>query len=99
MWDLVELDWSASVSYTYTGDQQASAFNNDDYDELDSYDRWDARLNIASPELTWEATLWVQNISDDRDEINRPRPSPVSGLAASSLTAPRTYGLKLSYNF
>ena len=51
MWDLVELDWSASVSYTYTGDQQASAFNNDDYDELDSYDRWDARLNIASPEI------------------------------------------------
>ena len=99
MWELADLDWSTSVSYTYTGDQQASAFNNDNYDELDSYDRWDARLNVASPELTWEATLWVQNISDDRNEINRPRPNPVSGLTASSLSAPRTYGLKLSYNF
>ena len=99
MWELADLDWSASVSYTYTGEQQASAFNNNDYDELDSYDRWDARLNLASPDLTWEATLWVQNIADDRDEINRPRPSPVSGLAASSLTDPRTYGLRVSYNF
>jgi iron complex outermembrane receptor protein len=99
MWELADLDWSTSVSYTYTSDQQTTAFNNSDYDELDSFDRWDARLNVASPELTWEATLWVQNISDDRNEINRPRPSPVSGLAASALSAPRTYGLKLSYNF
>ena len=99
MWDMADLNWSTSVSYTYTSDQQLTAFNNSDYDELDSYDRWDARFNIASPELTWEATLWVQNISDDRNEINRARPSPVSGLAASSLSPPRTYGLKLAYNF
>ena len=99
MWELADLDWSTSVSYSYTSDQQTTAFNNGDYDELDSYDRWDARLSIASPELTWEATLWVQNISDDRNELNRGRPSPVSGLGASSLSAPRTYGLKLAYNF
>jgi iron complex outermembrane receptor protein len=99
MWDLADLDWSTSVSYTYTSDQQLASFNNDDYDELDSFDRWDARLNVASPELTWEATLWVQNISDDRNEIYRPRPDPISGLAASALSDPRTYGLKLTYNF
>jgi iron complex outermembrane receptor protein len=99
MWSLAELDWTASVSYSYTGEQQTSAFNNDEYDELDSFDRWDARLKAASPDLTWEATLWVQNIADDRNEINRSRPSPVSGLASSSLTAPRTYGLQFTYNF
>lgn len=98
-WNMADLDWSTSVSYVYTSEQQLTAFNYDKYDTLDDWDRWDARLNIASPELTWEATLWVQNISDDRNEINRPRPSPVSGLAASSLSAPRTYGLKLTYNF
>jgi iron complex outermembrane receptor protein len=98
-WNMASLDWSTSVSYVYTSEQQLTAFNYDRYDTLDSWDRWDARLNVASPELTWEATLWVQNIADDRNEINRPRPSPVSGLAASSLSAPRTYGLKLTYNF
>jgi hypothetical protein len=98
-WDLAGLDWNSSVSYVYTSEQQLTAFNNDTYDTLDDFDRWDARLTVASPELTWEATLWVQNISDDRNEINRPRPSPVSGLAASSLSDPRTYGLKLTYNF
>ncbi len=98
-WNMASLDWSTSVSYVYTSEQQLTAFNYDRYDTLDSWDRWDARLNVVSPDLTWEASLWVQNIADDRNEINRPRPSPVSGLAASSLSAPRTYGLKLTYNF
>jgi outer membrane receptor protein involved in Fe transport len=87
------------VSYQYTDDQWLQSFNDKNYDELESYDRWDARLNLMSPEGTWEATAFVNNISDDREEIYRARPSPVSGLAASSLTDPRTYGLKFSYNF
>jgi outer membrane receptor protein involved in Fe transport len=93
------LDWSATLGYQYTSSQQLTPFNNSLYDTLDSYDRWDLRINISDAELTWEVTAFVQNISDDRDEIFRPRPSPVSGLAASTLSDPRTYGLKLTYNF
>lgn len=98
-WNLLTLDWSATLGYQYTGNQQLTPFNNSLYDTLDSYDRWDLRMNISDAELTWEVTAFVQNIADDREEIFRPRPSPVSGLAASTLSDPRTYGLKLTYNF
>lgn len=98
-WDLVSLDWSATLGYQYTSEQQLTPFNNSQYDKLDSYDRWDFRMNVSDRDFTWEVTAFVQNIADEREEIFRPRPSPVSGLAASTLTDPRTYGLKLTYNF
>ena len=99
MWDLLSLDWSATVSYQYTGEQELTPFNNNQYDKLDDYDSWNTFLNVGSQDMTWEVQAYVYNISDDRQEIFRPRPSPVSGLAASTLTAPRTYGVKLTYNF
>ncbi|MEH6583297.1 MAG: TonB-dependent receptor [Halioglobus sp.] len=98
-WELVNLDWSTTLSYIYNGEQQLSAFNNPQYDELDDYDRWDARFNLASLDQTWEATAFVQNISDERQEVFRGRPNSVSGLSSSNLSDPRTYGIKLSYNF
>ncbi|MGI9283806.1 MAG: TonB-dependent receptor domain-containing protein, partial [Pseudomonadales bacterium] len=98
-WELLALDWRATTSYQYTGEQYTTAFNNDLYDFIDSWDRWDARLSVASPETTWELTAFVKNIADDREETGRARPSTVSGLAASSLTDPRTYGLRFTYNF
>ena len=99
MWDMASLDWSATVSYQYTGEQELTPFNNNQYDKLDDYDSWNTFLNVGSQDMTWEVQAYVYNISDDRQEIFRPRPSPVSGLAASTLTAPRTYGVKLTYNF
>lgn len=99
MWELLTLDWSATVSYQYTGEQELTAFNNNQYDKLDDYDSWNAFLNMGSQDMIWEVTAFVYNISDDREQIYRPRPSPVSGLAASTLTDPRTYGVKLTYNF
>ena len=98
-WDLLSLDWSATVSYQYTGEQELTPFNNKLYDKLDSYDSWNAFLNMGSQDMTWEVQAFVYNISDDRQEIYRDRPNPASGLAASTLTDPRTYGVRLSYNF
>ncbi|MCP4840407.1 MAG: hypothetical protein GY887_01620 [Halieaceae bacterium] len=56
-------------------------------------------MNISDADFTWEVTAFIQNVADDREEIFRSRPSPVSGLAGSTLSDPRTYGLKLTYNF
>ena len=98
-WELLSLDWSTTLSYQYTGEQQLTAYNNNQYDTLDDYDSWNAFLNLGSQDMTWEVQAFVYNISDDRQEIYRNRPSPVSGLAASSLTDPRTYGVKMTYNF
>ena len=98
-WNLLTLDWSATLGYQYTGNQQLTPFNDSLYDTLESYDLWDLRMNISDADFTWEFTAFIQNIADDREEIFRSRPSPVSGLAGSTLSDPRTYGLKLTYNF
>jgi iron complex outermembrane recepter protein len=98
-WQMLSLDWSATGSYMYTSEQTMSPFNVDEYDKIDSWDRWDARLSMASPEGVWDVTAYVKNISDDRHVIERPRPNPVGHNANATLTQPRVYGLKLSYNF
>jgi hypothetical protein len=76
-----------------------SAFNNELYDSVDDWDRWDARLSVASPDLTWEVTAYIKNIGDDREVTLRSRPSTVSHLANTTLTDPQVYGLRFAYNF
>lgn len=98
-WDLFDWNWQATASYMYTGSQWATAFNNELYDEVDSWDRWDARVSATSSEQTWEVTAFVKNISDDREVLTRGRPSTVTHNAVTALTDPRTYGLRLNYNF
>jgi iron complex outermembrane recepter protein len=98
-WQMLSLDWRAAASYMVTDEQYMTSFNRKDHDLIDDWDRWDARLTAASPELTWEVTAYVKNIGDDREVILRDRPSTVTHNSASSLTAPRTYGLRLTYNF
>ena len=98
-WEMLSLNWMATTSYLYTDEQYTSLFNNDDYDLLDSYDRWDARLSAGSTDLTWEVTAYVKNINDDREVFFKGRPSTINDTTGYDLTAPRTYGLRLTYNF
>ena len=98
-WEMFSLNWTATGSYLYTDEQYTSLFNNDNYDLLDSYDRWDARLSMGSTDLTWEVTAYVKNIADDREVFFKERPSTINDTTAYELTDPRTYGLRLTYNF
>jgi iron complex outermembrane receptor protein len=98
-WQMASLAWQGVVSYQYIGEQFTSAFNNDTFDKLDSWGRWDARLSMASQEEIWEVTAYVKNIADDREAVFNNRPSSVSHLSGVTLTDPRTYGVRLTYNF
>ncbi|MCB1844240.1 MAG: TonB-dependent receptor, partial [Halioglobus sp.] len=98
-WSLLELDWSATVSYFYTHDAWATAFNNPEFDRLDNYDSWDLRLTAATEDATWRATAFVRNLEDDRQVVERGRPSTVTQNAQSTLSAPRQFGISLDYNF
>ncbi|CAH0992136.1 Vitamin B12 transporter BtuB [Sinobacterium norvegicum] len=98
-WELLDLDWQALVSYQYTSEQYSSGFNVDEYDLIDSYDRWDARMTMGSAEQTWLVTAYVKNITDDRNVTFQGRPSTVSHTTSAALTDPRLIGLKLDYNF
>ncbi|MCB1690372.1 MAG: TonB-dependent receptor [Halioglobus sp.] len=98
-WELFDLDWSITGSYSYQGEQWMTPFNNPLYDKVDSWDRWDARLTAATPEQEWEVTAFIKNITDDREIIMLGRPSTVTQNAQTTLTDPRIYGVKLQYNF
>jgi iron complex outermembrane receptor protein len=98
-WDMFELDWSATVTYIYTGEQWMTPFNDPLYDEVGSWDRWDARINAITQDGVWEVTAFIKNISDDREVITRGRPSTVTQNAVTVLTDPQIYGLRLDYHF
>lgn len=97
-WEMMSLNWLATASYMYTDEQYTSPFNNS-YDKLDSWDRWDARLSAGSTDLTWEVTAYVKNITDDRQVILKSEISTTQQVAEYDLTEPRTYGIRLTYNF
>ena len=98
-WQLLSLEWAAIASYMYTSDQYMAPFNNDAYDYVGSWDRWDARIGAGSGDGHWELTAFVKNISDDRHVVLRNRPSTVTQNATASLTQPRIYGLRLDFSF
>jgi iron complex outermembrane receptor protein len=98
-WQMASFNWQALVSYQYTSDQYTSAFNNNDYDKLESWDRWDARLSMGSADNSWEVIAYVKNIADDREVVFNNRPSAISHLSEITLTDPRAYGLRLTYRF
>ena len=98
-WQMASFNWQALVSYQYTSDQYTSAFNNNDYDKLESWDRWDARLSMGSADNSWEVIAYVKNIADDREVVFNNRPSAISHLSEITLTDPRVYGLRLTYRF
>ncbi|WP_169714010.1 TonB-dependent receptor [Oceanicoccus sagamiensis] len=99
MWTMIDLDWTAVLTYQYTDEQYSNAFNNDDYDLIDSRDRIDARISAASQDETWEVTAYIKNIEDNREVTLRDRPSTVSGVNTVALTDPQMYGVKFKYKF
>jgi iron complex outermembrane recepter protein len=99
MWDMFDLDWSATVSYFYTGDSWGTPFNNPDYDEFDSWDSWDARLTAVTSDQKWQVTAFVRNIENDREVIRVGRPSTVTQNAQSTLLDPRITGVSVDYTF
>jgi hypothetical protein len=54
---------------------------------------------MAALDQQWEVTAFVKNIANNRDIINRGRPSTVTQNAGATLSDPRIYGVKLQYNF
>ncbi|MCR9106762.1 MAG: TonB-dependent receptor [Gammaproteobacteria bacterium] len=99
MWELFDLDWSATASYFYTHDSYSEPFNNPELDKIESYDSWDARLTAVTQDQKWQVTAFVRNIEDDREVVNIGRPSTVTQNAQSTLLDPRMTGISVDYTF
>ncbi|MEP4146548.1 MAG: TonB-dependent receptor [Halioglobus sp.] len=103
LWANAQWEWewakmSASISYMYVGEQYMSPFNVEELDKVDAWDRWDSQLSVTYG--PWSATAFVKNIADERNWIFRERPSSVTRNygPGTQLSAPRTWGLRLSHS-
>jgi len=90
---------SLMAGYSYIGDQYGRSFNREDWDKIEAYDTIDARITWTSSEDTFAISLWAKNISDDRHMITAGAPSTTTRLRTGEVTDPRSYGIKVQYNF
>lgn len=88
-----------TAGYSYVGEQYSRAFNRSDWDQVDSYDRLDARLSWTSESEAIEVAAFVRNAADERDILRYSTPSTVTRLQNVELSDPISYGLQLRYNF
>ena len=89
--------------YAWVDQQFGNAFNRDgtglqgDGDLIDSHYRVNARLQWQSIDESWAAEFYVRNLSDEVAISNVFVPH--AGQSAVTHLEPRTYGLKVSYEF
>lgn len=88
-----------TAGYSYVGEQYSRAFNRSDWDQVDSYDRLDARLSWTSESEALELAAFVRNAADERDILRYSTPSTVTRLQNVELSDPISYGLQVRYNF
>lgn len=99
MWDMADWNWRATTSFLYRGDSWADAFNNPELDKIDDWSQWDARVTATTADGDWEVQAFVRNITDSRAETGVGRPSTVTQNRTTTLSDPRRYGVRLTYNF
>jgi iron complex outermembrane receptor protein len=88
----VQGDVSYSDSYYYN-------LRNFDGDEFDDYTLVNARLTWLSENDDWQASLFVQNATDERAGIQGFDLASLCGCNEVSYRAPRTYGANVRYAF
>jgi len=101
---------SARLDYSWTDDQYSNAFNRDantaglnagSADFLPSYYLVNASLQWKSVDDVWNVNLYVKNLTDEAILSNSfvaPLTDTTQEVHANYF-APRTYGLKMTYNF
>jgi iron complex outermembrane receptor protein len=90
---------SITAGYSYVGEQYSRAFNRDDWDLVDSYDRLDARISWTSPSEAFEVAAFVRNAADERDILRTNAPNTTGRTRAIELADPISYGVQVRYNF
>jgi iron complex outermembrane receptor protein len=88
-----------TAGYSYVGEQYSRSFNRSDWDQVDSYDRIDARLSWTSASEAFEVAAFVRNAVDERDTLRYSTPSTVTRLQNVELSDPISYGLQVRYSF
>ena len=91
-----------NVALQVDGNYASSAYhniNNFDTHYMESYWRGNASLSWYSADERWEVTGFIDNFSDSRNQNIGFELSTVCGCDEQSFGWPRTYGVKLRYNY
>ncbi len=105
-------DWAATLGYqhdwimgnggTVTGevlayymDNHFLNFQNDSVAKQDSYVKYDANLTYRSPQSNWFVSAYGKNITDEDVLVSL----TIIGAATGGYAAPRTYGVRVGYNW
>ena len=91
-----------SLALQVDGNYASSAFhniNNFGTQKMDSYWRGNASLSWYSADERWEVTGFIDNFSDTRNVNIGFELAAICGCDEQSVGWPRTYGVKLRYNY
>jgi iron complex outermembrane receptor protein len=97
-WVLGEMGQLVARVDTSWVDKQFSRPFNLEIDQIDSYHRTNAQLRWDSQDDLWEATLYVQNLTDE-DTIDNQGPQFGGALLVATYLPPRTFGLRITRRF
>ncbi len=90
---------TAGVNY-YWQDEFFTRVFNEVNDQVESWEVWNATVNLTSADRRWYAELWGRNLADDDAVTGQYLGDQIVGLATNQfLLEPRSYGVTLGYNF
>lgn len=88
---------AARLDYAYTDDVHNDS-QNSPFLFQESYDVWNARLRFESASRVWSATLFVDNLTDERFIVSGDSNFGL-GFHEANYNRPREYGVRISANF
>lgn len=98
-WDLPGAEMTLRGEGRRVGSVFFTPFNTAEFSEQ-AYNVFDAFLNFQSESKTWNAGLYVRNISNNRYISATSEGSTLQGAPVfGTITAPRTYGIRVGYDF
>ncbi|MDZ7785281.1 MAG: TonB-dependent receptor [Halioglobus sp.] len=90
---------TTAVNY-YWQDEFFTRVFNEVNDTVDSWEVWNATVNLTRPNSPWYAELWGRNLADDDAVTGQALGGQLVGLATNQfLLEPRSYGVTLGYSF
>jgi iron complex outermembrane receptor protein len=97
----VALENGGLVSANIAGNFQTSAwglFSHIEGTRRPAYGKADASLTYRTPDRSWSVAAWVKNLGNTATYVT-PATSNVYGLTSWFIDPPRTYGVRLGYEF
>jgi iron complex outermembrane receptor protein len=93
---------SADINYAWKDEREIGSTVQDDADPLESFGIWNARLKLSAIELgsagALAVSLWGRNVTDEEYQLDGFK-IPTTGSTLITYGEPRSYGVRLDYQY